>query len=321
MTTARTLYDKIWDAHVVADRQGVGREPALYRPAPDPRGHDAPGVRRPAGQRPPRAPPGPHARRRRPQHADRRPVARHGRRQGSRGARTAGDARPQCEGARHPVLPDGRHQERHRPRRRPRTGPHAAGPHHRLRRQPHVDARRVRRPRPRHRHQRSRARAGDADAARAQDEEHGRPRRRRIPPRRRRQGPRAAPDRHHRHQWRRRPCHRIHGLGHPLDVDGRPHDAVQPLDRRRRARRARRAGRDDIRLHEGPSRRAERRTVGSRAPALEDAALRRRRALGRRSSTSPPKTSRPTITWGTSPEQAAPDHGHRARARRRSATR
>ena len=52
-------------------------------------------------------------------------------------------------------------------RARDRAGarPVAAGDDDRLRRQPHLDARRVRRARVRHRHVRGRARAGDADAA------------------------------------------------------------------------------------------------------------------------------------------------------------
>ena len=53
----------------------------------------------------------------------------------------------------------------HRARHRPRAGPHAAGHDDRVRRQPHVDARRVRRARVRHRHERGRARARHADAA------------------------------------------------------------------------------------------------------------------------------------------------------------
>ena len=53
----------------------------------------------------------------------------------------------------------------HRPRHRPGAGLHAAGHDDRLRRQPHGHARRLRRAGLRHRHQRGRARAGHADAA------------------------------------------------------------------------------------------------------------------------------------------------------------
>ena len=65
----------------------------------------------------------------------------------------------------------------HRPRHRPRAGPHAAGDDDRLRRQPHVDPRRVRRAGVRHRHQRGGARARHADAPPGppgQDGGHGR---------------------------------------------------------------------------------------------------------------------------------------------------
>ena len=54
------------------------------------------------------------------------------------------------------------------------AGLDAAGHDHRLRRLPHLDAWRVRRARLRHRHQRRRAHARDADAADRQVEEHAR---------------------------------------------------------------------------------------------------------------------------------------------------
>ncbi len=61
---------------------------------------------------------------------------------------------------------------------------------------------------------------------------------------------------------------------------GRPHDRLQHGDRRRRARRPDRAGREDLRLCHGPPARAERRAVGSGDELVEDAAFRRRRPLG-----------------------------------------
>ena len=60
----------------------------------------------------------------------------------------------------------------HRPHHRAGARPLAARHDHRLRRQPHLDARRHGRARLRHRHLRGRARAGDADAAAEAGEEH-----------------------------------------------------------------------------------------------------------------------------------------------------
>ena len=68
------------------------------------------------------------------------------------------------QGFRRRVLQRVRYPPGHRPRDRPRAGLHAARHDDRLRRQPHGDARRVRRARLRHRHVRGRARAGHADA-------------------------------------------------------------------------------------------------------------------------------------------------------------
>ena len=66
----------------------------------------------------------------------------------------------------------------HRPHHRPRAGLHAARHDHRLRRQPHLDARRLRRARARHRHVRGRACARHPDADPAEGQEHAGPRRR-----------------------------------------------------------------------------------------------------------------------------------------------
>ena len=89
----------------------------------------------------------------------------------------------ELRGVRHPLLRDGRPRPGHRARHRPRAGTHAAGHDDRVRRQPHVDARRVRRARVRHRHERGRARARDADAAAdAAGNDGGHRRRRRCPP-------------------------------------------------------------------------------------------------------------------------------------------
>ena len=74
-------------------------------------------------------------------------------------------AAQQLQRVRHHALRHPRSAAGHRPRHRPRARLHAARHDDRLRRQPHVDARRVRRAGVRHRHERSRARPGHANAA------------------------------------------------------------------------------------------------------------------------------------------------------------
>ncbi len=72
----------------------------------------------------------------------------------------------ELRGVRHPrSTRTGSGQRGDRPRDRPGARAHAAGHDDRLRRQPHVDPRRLRRARVRHRHVRGRARPRDADAA------------------------------------------------------------------------------------------------------------------------------------------------------------
>ena len=103
----------------------------------------------------------------------------------------------------------------HRPRHRPRAGLHAAGHDDRLRRQPHLDARRVRRAGLRHRHERSRARAGHANAAAIEAQDAGAARRRPARPGRHGQGRDPVPHRPDHHERRHRLLHRVHGRGHP----------------------------------------------------------------------------------------------------------
>ena len=81
---------------------------------------------------------------------------------------------------RHRILQRVRPPPGRRPHHRAGAGLHPAGHDDRLRRQPHLDARRLRRARPRHRHVGGRARAGDADADPVQGQEHARHRRRRA---------------------------------------------------------------------------------------------------------------------------------------------
>ena len=141
-------------------RQGHRRgDAALHRPAPHPRGHQPPGVRRPpAGG--PQGPPGrPDRRDGRPQRPDRGP-ARHPRADVASAGR---DAPGQLPGVRHHPLRRPRRSTGDRPRHRPRAGPDPARHHDRLRRQPHQHPRRVRGARLRDRHQRGRARPGHPD--------------------------------------------------------------------------------------------------------------------------------------------------------------
>ena len=220
------------------------------------------------------------------------------------------------------LLPDGRPRPGHRARHRARAGPHAAGHDDRVRRQPHVDPRRVRRAGLRHRHQRGRARARHPDAAAGAG-------RARWP------SPSTAT----------LPAgvtakdvilaiigrigtgggigsrHRVPRLGDPRAVDGRPHDGLQHVDRGRRPGRADRARRHDVRLPRGPAARAEGRRRGSaalddwRTLVTDDGADVRQGGRARRR-----RRSRPHVTWGTNPAQVVADRRRRARPRRRSPT-
>ena len=119
----------------------------------------------------------------------------------------------ELRGVRHPPLRHGRSGPGHRARHRPRAGPDPAGHDDRLRRQPHVDARRVRSARVRHRHERGRARPRDPDpppAAPGHDGDHrrGRPARRCH-----REGRRPVDHRPDRHRRRDRLGHRVPRVG------------------------------------------------------------------------------------------------------------
>ena len=73
--------------------------------------------------------------------------------------------------------------------------------------------------------------------------------------------------------------HRICRRGDPRALDGRPHDGLQHVDRGRRPRRPDRAGREDVRISEGPAEGAEGRRLGRRDALLGNAAHRRGRAF------------------------------------------
>ncbi len=148
--------------------------------------------------------------------------------------------------------PDGTRQPGHRPHHRARAGLDAARHDDRLRRQPHLHARRLRCARLRHRDERGGARPGHPDAAPGAPEDDGRDGGGRPRTRRDRQGRGAGHHRHHRHRRRYRPRHRVPGVGDPEPVHGGPDDAVQHVDRRRRTGGPGGARRDDLRLREGP---------------------------------------------------------------------
>ena len=137
----------------------------------------------------------------------------------------------------------------------PEAGLHPARHGDRLRRQPHLDARRLRRARLRHRLVAGRARPGiavhPADAV-AGD---GDSRRGNAGTRRHAQGPDPRHHRRDRHRRRDGPRDRVHRLGHPQPLDGGPHDRLQHVDRGRGPRRYDRPRRDHVRL---PGRQAAR---------------------------------------------------------------
>jgi 3-isopropylmalate/(R)-2-methylmalate dehydratase large subunit len=117
---------------------------------------------------------------------------------------------------------------------------------------------------------------------------------------RHRQGHHAVGHRRHRHRRRHRPRHRVLRRGDPRPVDGRPHDGLQHGHRGRRARWPDRARRKDLRVREGPPARAEGRGVGSGDELVED--LRSDEgAHWDKVVTIRAEDIAPVVTWGTSP--------------------
>ena len=92
------------------------------------------------------------------------------------------------------------------------------------------------------------------------------------------------PGRHRQDRHRRRPGLRpgVPRLRHPRAVHGSPDDHLQHVHRGRRPRRHGRAGPDHLRLPEGPPARAAGRGLGRRRRLLEHPAHRRRRRVRRR---------------------------------------
>ena len=154
------------------------------------------------------------------------------------------------------------------------AGPDHSRSHHRVRRQPHRDARRARLDRDRHRRFGGQPRAADADVLAEEAEPDARDGRRQARSRHRREGHRALDHRQDRHQRRARARRRICRQCDPRPDPGRTPDALQPRDRIRCAHRHGRAGRDDVRLHQGPAVRPEGRGFRSRGRGLASPAER-----------------------------------------------
>ena len=218
---------------------------------------------------------------------------------------------------RHRVFRRARYPPGHRAHDRARAGLHAARHDHRLRRQPHLHARRLRGARARHRHLRGRACARHPDADPEEGEEHAGHRRRQAAARR------------HRRRTSSSPIigetGTAGGTGHvieyagevdPRAVDGRPHDGLQHVDRGRRPRRHGGAGREDLRLSEGPAEGAEGRGLGRGRALLGDACPRTRARISTRSVRLDAAEPAAARDLGHEPGGRGLDHRHRARSRR-----
>ena len=168
----------------------------------------------------------------------------------------------------------GQQRSRHRARDRSRAGRDPAGHDHRLRRQPHLDAWCIRRAGLRHRHHRGRSRDGHAVPAATQAEDLRDPGGWSAAGRRGREGSDPAHHRRDRRGRRHRLRPRIPRRCHRSDVDGRAHDGVQHVDRSRCTRGPDRAGRHHVRLAQGPSARTAGRCMGCRRGALARTAQR-----------------------------------------------
>ena len=295
----QTLSEKVWEQHVV--HHAAGEPDLLYidlhlvHEVTSPQAFDGLRLCGPDG-----APSRAHRRDDGPQRADvgSRPADR-----GSDLGQADGRARGQLRRVRHPLLRHGRPGPGHRARDRPGAGAHAAGHDDRVRRQPHLHPRRVRRARVRHRHERGRARAGHADATAAC----GRARWRspsKAPARGRdRQGRRARDHRPHRHRRRDRFGDRVPRRGDPQPLDGRAHDRLQHVDRGRRARRADRTRRHDVRVPRRQAARAEGRTTGNTRSTRWRALVTDSDATFDKEVVLDATTLRPHVSWGTNPSQ------------------
>ena len=163
----------------------------------------------------------------------------------------------------------------------------------RLRRQPHRNTRRLRLPRLRHRLQRGRACARDPDAEPEAPAQHARYAvAGDLPAGHHRQGHDPRHHRRDRHRGRHWPRGRVRRPRDPRALHGRADDGLQHDHRRRRARRAYGAGRDHLRLSQGPAHGALGRCMGPGHGPLADPRLRRRRGLRQGSHDPGSRTSR-----------------------------
>ena len=163
MSGPKTLFDKIWESHVVAENDDGNHTP-LCRQAPHSRGDELDRLRAHGRGRAPGAPPRRHPGRARPFDPDQGPRGRRRRHRRPPRAQPGGGADRELRALRGPPDPANGCAPGHRPHHRAGAGPDAAGRDARLRRQPHRNTRRLRLPRLRHRLQRGRACARDPDA-------------------------------------------------------------------------------------------------------------------------------------------------------------
>ncbi|KAI1694470.1 aconitase family (aconitate hydratase) domain-containing protein [Ditylenchus destructor] len=292
----RTLYDKLWDEHVVhTEDDGTPsststatcctKSPARRRS----RAWIWPAAR--SGACPPTWPSATTTSRRRIA-ARASPI----------GVAPAGrDPGQELRSLRHHAVQDERPAPGHRPRDRAGAGRHLARHDGRLWRQPHLDPRRLGRAGLRHRHVRGRARAGHPDADPEKGQEHAGQGRGPLRPRRHRQGHHPRHHRRDRHGRRHRSRDRICRRGDPFALHGRPHDGLQHDHRSRRPFRHGRRRRHDRPYVKGRpftptgvewDQAVEYwRTLHSDAGAKFDTVVELDAAQ-----------IRPQVTWGTSPE-------------------
>ena len=184
-----------------------------------------------------------------------------------------------------------------------------AGHDDRLRRLAHEHARRVRRAGVRDRDQRGRDGPGHADAPPARPEDLRGPGRRPPDPGGQRQGHHPQPDLADRHRWRHRARLRVHGRGDPRPDDGPADDRLQHEHRGRRACRAHRPRRHDVRVPPRPPTRSAGRGLGRRGRRWRRCRPTRARPTTSRSRSMPTRSSR----W--SPTARTPAWASRSAAR------
>ena len=275
MTSARTLVEKIWDTHVVAEEPGAPAILAvdlhLVHEVTSPQAFTGLRSRGLPVRRPDKTvATADHST---PTHAARPADDRHA------GGRPDQPARDELPRLRDPLHAFGSDTQGIVHVIGPRARAHPAGHDDRVRRLAHGDPRRVRGARVRDRDERGRDGPRHPDAAPAQAEDLRGPGRRPAGARRRRQGHHPRPDRPDRDRRRHRPRVRVPRRGHPRADDGTADDDLQHEHRGRRARGPDRPRRHDLRVRPRPPPRAAGRRVGRGGRPLADAADRRRRGL------------------------------------------